>query len=124
MAIRVLLCDDNADTVDSLAMLLDADGHDTHVCYSGLACIEKARHWQPHLVLVDIGLPDVSGHVVAREIRQMPVGRDVVLVAFTGRDDTEEARAAAGSGFNAHMTKGADPILLVELAARMRNAKP
>src|SRR2546423_7331794 len=95
MAIRILLCDDNADAADTLRLLLESEGHDAQVCHSGLACIEKARHWQPHLVLVDIGLPDVSGYAVAKEIRRMPFGRDVTLVAFTGHGHPPHARLRA-----------------------------
>lgn len=119
MSLRVLLCDDNSDAVDSLSMLLQSEGHETEVCYSAQACVEKARGWGPHLVLVDIGLPDASGRWVAEQIRQMPFGRDVVLVAFTGQDDGEDLRAGAAAGFDTHMLKGKDPVLLVELAARL-----
>lgn len=120
MGNRVLLCDDNADSVNTLRLLLESEGHEVSVCHVGLACIEKARGWRPHVVLVDIGLPDVSGYAVAREIRQMPNGRDVILVAFTGHGHPEDMRLGASAGFDAHMTKGTDPMLLVELAARAR----
>jgi CheY-like chemotaxis protein len=119
MAIRILLCDDNAEAVDTLRLLLESEGHDVSVCYAGLACIEKARNWQPHVALVDIGLPDVSGYAVAQEIRQMPFGRDVILVAFTGHGHPQDMRLGAAAGFDAHMTKGTDPIP-VSLPSRAR----
>ncbi|HET7366627.1 MAG TPA: response regulator [Burkholderiales bacterium] len=120
MASRILLCDDDADAVDTLRLLLESEGHEVSVCHAGLACIEKARSWQPHIIVVDIGLPDVSGYAVAREIRQMPCGREVILVALTGYGHPQDIRFGAAAGFDAHMTKGTDPILLVELAARTR----
>lgn len=123
MATRILLCDDNADAANSLQLLLESEGHEVSVCYTGLACIAKARDWRPHLVVVDIGLPDVSGYAVAHEIRQMPFGRDVILVAFTGHGHPQDVRFGAAAGFDAHMTKGTDPMLLVELAARTRAAR-
>jgi len=123
MGSRVLLCDDNADSVNTLRLLLESEGHEVSVCHAGLACIDKARSWRPHVVLVDIGLPDVSGYAVAREIRQMPFGKEVILVAFTGHGHPEDMRFGASAGFDAHMTKGTDPMLLVELAAHARAAR-
>jgi CheY-like chemotaxis protein len=123
MATRVLLCDDNADAADTLRLLLESEGHEVSVCHAGLACIDKARRWQPHVVLVDIGLPDVSGYAVAREIRQMPFGHDVILVAYTGHGHPQDVRFGAAAGFDAHMTEGTDPMLLVELAARARDTR-
>ena len=124
MASRILLCDDDPDAVNTLGLLLESEGHEVSVCYAGLACIEKARSWRPHIVVVDIGLPDVSGYAVAREIRQLPFGSDVILVAFTGYGHPLDVRFGATAGFDAHMTKGTDPMLLVELAARTRAARP
>jgi CheY-like chemotaxis protein len=124
MGSRILRCDDNADSANTLRLLLESEGHEVFVCYAGLACIEKARSWRPHVVLIDIGLPDVSGYAVAHEIRQMPFGREVILVAFTGYGHPQEVRFGATAGFDAHMTKGTDPMLLVELAARTRATRP
>ena len=88
MGSRVLLCDDNADSVNTLRLLLESEGHEVSVCHVGLACI-------------DIGLPDVSGYAVVREIRQMPFGRDVILIAFTGHGHPEDMRFGASAGFDA-----------------------
>ena len=119
MPLRILLCDDNTDAVGSLAVLLEEEGYEPSVCYSAKACVEKARQCAPHLVVVDIGLPDASGHWVAEQIRRMPFGKDVVLVAFTGQENADDLRAGVAAGFDAHMTKGQDPVLLLELAARL-----
>lgn len=123
MASRILLCDDDADAANTLRLLLESEGHEVSVCHAGLACIEKARSWRPQIVVVDIGLPDVSGYAVAREIRQLPFGREAILVAFTGHGHPQDVRFGAAAGFDAHMTKGTDPMLLVELAARTRAAR-
>ena len=124
MGSRILLCDDDADASSRLQLLLESEGHEVAVCHAGLACIDKARSWQPQVVVVDIGLPDVSGYAVAREIRRMPFGRDVILIAFTGHGHPHDMHFGAAAGFDAHMTKGTDPMLLVELAARTRAARP
>jgi CheY-like chemotaxis protein len=119
MALRVLLCDDNQDFVSTLALLLQSEGHETWHCFLGRACIEKARAWRPDLALIDIGLPDVTGYAVAQEIRRMPFGKELMLVAVTGYSEPEDVRLAAAAGFDLHMKKGSDAMMLVELAARL-----
>jgi CheY-like chemotaxis protein len=119
MGLRILFCDDQPDIVQSLAMLFDAQGYETAVTYSGLDCVAKTREWKPHLAFVDIGLPDISGYEVAGEIRRMPFGRDVTLVAFTGYGKYEDVVRAEKAGFDHHVKKGGDPVALVEIAARL-----
>jgi two-component system CheB/CheR fusion protein len=119
MALRILLCDDNRDFVSTLALLLQSEGHETWQCLLGRAAIDKARQWQPDLALIDIGLPDVTGYAVAQEIRRMPFGKALMLVAVTGYSEPEDVRHAASAGFDLHMKKGTDAMVFVELAARL-----
>ena len=119
MGLRILFCDDQPDIVHSLAMLFDAPQYETVVCYDGATCIEKAREWKPHLAFLDIGLPDISGYEVAAEIRRMPFGKDIKLVAFTGYGKPEDVERADEAGFDQHVKKGGDPVVLVEIAARL-----
>jgi CheY-like chemotaxis protein len=119
MKLRILLCDDQPDVVRSLALLLETQGYETALCSSGRAGIEKARQWQPHLAFIDIGMPDVTGYAVCAEIRRMPFGKDITLVAFTGYGAPEDVRLATEAGFDQHVQKGADPLVLVEIAARV-----
>jgi CheY-like chemotaxis protein len=119
MGLRILLCDDQPDIVESLALLFESQGYETALAYSGLACVEKARDWKPHLAFLDIGLPDISGYEVAAQIRLMPFGGDVTLVAFTGYGKPEDVLRATDAGFDQHVKKGGDPVALVEIAARL-----
>jgi CheY-like chemotaxis protein len=124
VTVRVLLCDDNPDVIASLALLLESEGVATALSHAGRTCIDKARQWRPHLVFIDIGLPDMTGYEVAREIRQMDFGNDVTLVAYTGYGEAEDVQRAAQAGFDTHMKKGTDPVLLVELATRLKPNRP
>lgn len=119
MALRILFCDDQPDIVHSLAMLFDAQGYATAVTYNGRSCVDKARAWQPHLAFLDIGLPDISGYEVASEMRRLPFGDDLVLVAFTGYADPADVKRAKDAGFDRHVKKGGDPVMLVDIAARV-----
>jgi PleD family two-component response regulator len=80
---RVLVVDDNQDSAD-MGMLLRLKGNDVRTAHDGLEAVEVAGTFRPELVLLDIGLPKLNGYDVARQIRQQPWGRDVVLVAQTG----------------------------------------
>jgi CheY-like chemotaxis protein len=119
MGLRILLCDDQRDIVESLALLFESQGYETALTYCGLACVEKARDWKPHLAFLDIGLPDISGYEVATQIRRMTFGSDVTLVAFTGYGKPEDLMRATDAGFDQHVKKGGDPVALIEIAARL-----
>jgi len=119
MGLRILLCDDQPDIVQSLAMLFDSQGYETAVTFDGLSCVAKAREWKPHLAFLDIGLPDITGYDVAAQIRRMPFGADVTLVAFTGYGNPDDVERAQKAGFDQHVKKGGDPVVLVEIAARL-----
>jgi CheY-like chemotaxis protein len=124
MALRILFCDDQPDIVRSLASLFDLQqGYETVLTYSGLECIRKASEWRPHLAVLDIGLPDVTGYEVAAQIRRMPFGASVMLVAFTGYGEPADVQRATEAGFDRHVKKGADPIQLVEIAAQLRGRR-
>ena len=119
MGLRILLCDDQPDIVQSLALLFESQGYETALTYDGQSCIAKAREWKPHLAFLDIGLPDLSGYEVAAEIRRLPFGKDIMLVAFTGYGKPEDVEKADQAGFDQHVKKGGDPVVLVEIAARL-----
>ncbi len=106
---RVLICDDNPDAASSLEMLVASDRHETCVCADGASCVEKARSWQPGIALLDIGMPGMTGYEVAREIRAMQFGKDVLLVAITGWGTAQDVATAKEAGFDMHFTKPADP---------------
>lgn len=116
--LRILIADDNVDHADSLAMLARLDGHEAKVAYSGEHALQLALESRPHLALLDIGLPKLSGHDLAIRLRSEPWGRRILLVAVTGWGQQEDKAAARAAGFDLHFTKPFDPALLSHLYQR------
>ena len=118
---RIVVVDDNVDSANSLALLLEHDGHEVCVAHEGTAAIDAARGFRPQVVLLDIGLPGMSGYDVARHLRVDPDVPALTLVAITGYgqdDDRERSRAA---GFDHHLTK---PVEYDALAALLGSLDP
>ena len=124
MGLRILLCDDQPDIVQSLALLFQSQGYETAVTYDGMSCLDKAREWKPHLALIDIGLPDISGYQVATGLRALPFGKDLTVVAFTGYGKPEDVRRAEDAGFDHHVKKGGDLDQRHGIAARVTRKWP
>ncbi len=126
--LRVLVVDDNRDTVESFAMLLRAAGHDVQPAYDGATAVQSALDYQPDLVLLDIGLPGLNGFEVARRIRRLAVLKDVVLVAMTGYGQESDLKASQQAGFNHHLVKPASLTelqqILTLVAARLAPMEP
>jgi len=102
---RVLVVDDNADAADSLVALLEALGHTTSVARDGPEGLRLALEAQPDLVLLDIGLPGMSGYEVARAIRRNQGVRQIVLIALTGWGAQSDQQQSHEAGFDQHLTK-------------------
>jgi len=105
---RLLVVDDNQDAADSLAILLRLQGHEVRVAYSGLAALEMTTDYSPDVVFLDIGMPGMDGHEVARRLRQQPGLGNVVLAALTGWGQREDRRRTAEAGFDHHLVKPPD----------------
>ena len=89
---RILIVDDNRDSADSLAMLLEITGNKTFVAHDGDEAIAAVEKHRPEVVLLDIGLPKLSGHEVCRRVREQPWGKDIVVIALTGWGQEEDRR--------------------------------
>jgi CheY-like chemotaxis protein len=118
-SLRVLVVDDNVDAADSAAMLLRLSGHEVRVAYSGPTALDAAVEYQPNVVLLDIGLPEMDGYEVARRLRQHPQLKNVQLVAMTGYGQEEDRHRSRAAGFNAHLVKPVAPQILREVLARV-----
>jgi PAS domain S-box-containing protein len=118
--LRVLVVDDNRDSADSLRMLLGALGNDAKTAYDGQRALELAVDLGPELVVLDIGLPGMSGYDVAKRLRQMPETADAVIVALTGYGSESDRHRSAEAGFDDHLVKPVDFTRLEELLARTR----
>jgi CheY-like chemotaxis protein/anti-sigma regulatory factor (Ser/Thr protein kinase) len=105
---RVLVVDDNRDAAQSLAMLLSLLGAEVHVAFNGPEALDALAGYKPDVVLLDIGMPGMDGHEVARRIRQHPEYRDVTLIALTGWGQEEDRRRSRSAGFDHHLIKPAD----------------
>jgi CheY-like chemotaxis protein len=116
---RILVVDDNHDSAESLAMLLNVTGNETHTVYDGLEAVEATATFRPDVVLLDIGLPKLNGYQAARRIREQPWGRDMVLVAVTGWGQEEDRQRSKDAGFNGHLVKPVEYAALEKLLATL-----
>jgi CheY-like chemotaxis protein len=105
---RVLVVDDNRDAADLLAEMLTMAGHDVRVAYDGPSAIEVATGHDPHVALLDIGLPVQDGYEVARHLLAIPRKGDLRLVAVTGYGTAADHERSREAGFLAHLTKPLD----------------
>ena len=105
---RILVVDDNEDAADTLAELLELDGHEVRTAYTGAQAIERTFAFRPDIVFLDIGLPDINGHEVAGKLRQLAIPQDFLLIALTGYGQEHDRRAALAAGFNDHFAKPVD----------------
>src|SRR5438105_186112 len=94
---RVLIVDDNVDAASGMSRLLQLSGYNVRVAHDGRTALAIAEVHQPEFVLLDIGLPDMDGYEVARNLRGDPRHRDAVIIAISGygeEDDRDRSRAA------------------------------
>ncbi|MEO5771702.1 MAG: PAS domain S-box protein [Burkholderiaceae bacterium] len=102
---RILVVDDNRDAADSLAYLLQFNGHETELAYDGLAAVQAALSFQPAVILMDLGLPKLDGYEAARQIREQRADKRPLMVALTGWGQEEDRRRSTEAGFDAHLVK-------------------
>jgi signal transduction histidine kinase len=115
---RILIADDNRDLADTLALYLELQGHEVFLAYDGPAALDLARSEVPDLALLDIGLPGMSGHEIARRFKADPRLRGVVLCAITGWGQEEDVRRSRDAGFQHHLVKPVDLKALESLLDR------
>ena len=114
---RVLVVDDNVDAATTVADLLSMTGSEVDVVHDGHSAVEHAASFKPDVVLLDIGLPDISGYEAARQIRKLQGVRQPKLIALTGWGQAQDKQMAAQAGFDQHWAKPVDPQKLLDLAA-------
>ena len=114
---RALIVDDNRDAAMTLAMFVEELGGTAFTAFDGASGLAAVETFQPDIVFMDIGMPGLDGYEVCRRIRQMPVLRQVVLVAVTGWGQAQDKQRALEVGFDAHLTKPVDPDALAQLLA-------
>lgn len=109
---RVLVVDDNEDAADSIAMILEASGLSVRCVYDGVSALSAVGSYRPDVIVLDIGLPDITGYEVANRLRAQPEFEHTPIIAVTGYGQEDDRRRALEAGINYHMTKPVDPNAL------------
>ncbi len=112
---KVLVVEDNLDSVHSMAMLLKAMGHEVQFAINGFAAIDVARSFRPDVILLDIGLPDYKGDEIARQFKYEPGMESVRIIAITGLPIAEVEQRALDAGCEQVFAKPMDPAALEKL---------
>jgi signal transduction histidine kinase/DNA-binding response OmpR family regulator len=116
---RILVVDDNEDAAEMLAMVLEQTGYRTRTAYDSRAALAAVADWAPHIVILDIGLPDINGYDVARELRQSERFGGLSLIALTGWGTQDDKQRALDAGFDVHLTKPVDARALRAALAQL-----
>ena len=112
---RILIVDDSLDGAESLSLLLQVNGYETHKAYDGIEAFDAADRLRPDAILLDIGLPRLNGYEACRRIRQQPWGARILLVALTGWGMDEDRNRSREAGFDSHLVKPVDGAVLLKL---------
>jgi signal transduction histidine kinase/ActR/RegA family two-component response regulator len=110
---RILVVDDNEDAANSLAAILQLEGHSIDIVYTAQDALEHAQASSPEVILLDVGLPDMSGYEVAARLRPQLMATQIV--ALTGYGHAEDIRRATAAGFDAHVVKPVDFETLTQI---------
>lgn len=121
--VRVLVVDDNVDGADTMAQFLGILGYETMTAHDGLTAVSAAASFRPDVVVLDIGLPHLDGHEVARRIRQTPAGREMLLVAVSGWGQAEDRQKSKDAGFDRHFVKPVELETLMDVMALVQRPR-
>ena len=116
---RILVVEDNMDSATSLSLLLQLSGNETYLAHDGLEAIQAAETFRPEVILLDIGLPKLSGYEVCRRIRAQSWGQAIAIVALTGWGQAEDRKQSKAAGFDGHVVKPVDHAALTRLLAEL-----
>jgi len=116
-AFKILVVDDNEPAAQSLGKLLERRGHTTKITYKGITALNLISTFQPEIMLIDIGLPDIDGYEIARQLRK-DNKYSSVLIALTGYGQDEDKLKAKSAGFDYHLTK---PVTLSEIEVLLKH---
>jgi len=116
---RILVVDDVPASAKTLAVMLHAIGQEVEMCTDGAAALEMARQFLPHVIFLDIGMPQTDGYEVARRLRQIQEVKSATLIALTSYGQEEDRRRALEAGFNYHWVKPTSIEALEQLISQM-----
>jgi CheY-like chemotaxis protein len=106
-----------------LKLLLELSGYDTFVAYNGQQALDFGARERPNAVILDVGMPDMTGYEVARRIRQQAWGRNALLVAVTGWGQDDDKQRAKAAGFDHHFTKPVNPQAVEQVLVGFMKAR-
>ncbi len=112
---RILVVDDSEAAALTLGTLLELSGYEPHLAHDGEQALVVAEACRPDAVLLDIGMPKLSGYEVCRRIRQQEWGRQIPVIALTGWGQEQDRKRTTEAGFNHHLVKPADPVVLLKI---------
>ncbi len=121
--VAILVADDNRDGADMMALSLQIAGHTVVIANSGQQAIELGERHRPDVAILDIGMPDLSGHEVAARMRSKPWGKDMILLAVTGWGQQSDVQRALDAGFDRHLTKPVNPDTIETLIQQLLELK-
>ncbi|HEM7811994.1 TPA: response regulator, partial [Burkholderia multivorans] len=124
---RIVVVDDNRDSADTLAVLLQVKGHAPRVAYSADEALALARDYTPHLMLIDLTMPDVDGYALLQALRRIDALADTACVALSGHAQPSDRARSTSAGFDDHLVKPVEmPVLdaLLQRVARKFHARP
>lgn len=122
--LRILVVEDNRDSADSLKMLLEALGCETQVVYDGHAAVQAAAAARPDVIIMDLGLPVLSGYEAAQQIRAQNPGMQVLIIALTGWGQESDRQRSAAAGIDHHLVKPLDLATLRQILDGRRMPAP
>jgi CheY-like chemotaxis protein len=114
----VLIVDDNKQLANGLARMFKIHGYEAQVAYDGPEAIDAARDLRPDVILLDIGLPTLDGHQVARALRADESFADVIIIAISGYGQDDDRNRSLDAGFNHHLVKPLEFETVAELLAQ------
>ena len=114
---KILVVDDHQDGAESMSALLALQGHEVRMAHDGEAALAAADAFRPDVMLLDIGLPLLSGYEVCRRLREQPWGRQITVIALTGWGDQDAVTKGEAAGFDRHLVKPVDEAVLVATLA-------
>jgi CheY-like chemotaxis protein len=121
--LRILIVDDCADTTESLALLIRMWGYQARVAGDAAEALRLAADYRPNVILLDVGMPAVSGWDLAPQLRQLPGLHGVLIVVVSGYDRPDDFRRSYQASCNLHLTKPVDPVRLQQLLAAYQKEK-
>ena len=121
--LRVLVVDDNVDTVETLVTLLEMNGYKATKVHDGLEVVEAARRFSPDVILLDVGLPGLNGYQVATLLREEGLLKNTLLVGITGWGNEAHELAAGEAGFDVQLVKPFEAAALLALLAARAGAE-